>query len=236
MGQISRPMQILLAVVVVFAMAWFVVLRPKGGGDSASTTPPPAGAKAADATAPGVKGLTSAIDKAKGAVATSKENAKALGAASDRASGDAAGASASAAPGTAAKGAKTGAAGAAGDAPVHVRGHGPVARAANALAAHKVLAILFYNPRGSDDRAVRQEFKHIGGHHGKVVTIAAPLAKVATFRAVTKQVAVTGSPTVVLFDRLGAPQSIVGFADRAELNARVDAALAGIVTAGAPTP
>jgi hypothetical protein len=71
--QVSRPMQIALVAVVLLAGMWFTVLRPKPAADTATVTPAtvtPAPAKT-EPVAPGVKGLTSAIDKAKGAAATS---------------------------------------------------------------------------------------------------------------------------------------------------------------------
>src|SRR4051794_15386936 len=83
MGQISRPMQILLAVTLLFTAAWFLVLRPKDGAVSSTAAP----AASSSNTAPGVKGLGRAVDKAKGAVATSEQQAKKLGAASATASG-----------------------------------------------------------------------------------------------------------------------------------------------------
>src|SRR3954453_23727456 len=86
MGQISRPMQIVLAITLLFAAAWFVVLRPKDGAVSSTT----AHAASSTSTAPGVKGLGRAVDKAKGAVATSEQQAKKLGAPSAPPSGTAA--------------------------------------------------------------------------------------------------------------------------------------------------
>ncbi len=66
-------MQIALVAVVLLAGMWFTVLRPKPAADTAAPTPAavtPAPTKS-EPVAPGVKGLTSAIDKAKGASATS---------------------------------------------------------------------------------------------------------------------------------------------------------------------
>ena len=71
--QVSRPMQIALVAVVLLAGMWFTVLRPKPAADTAAPTPAavtPAPAKS-EPVAPGVKGLTNAIAKAKGASATS---------------------------------------------------------------------------------------------------------------------------------------------------------------------
>lgn len=63
MDQVSRPFQIALVAVVLLAGMWFTVLRPKSG--SGSTAP------VAAAPAPGVTGLSNAVDKAHGAAATS---------------------------------------------------------------------------------------------------------------------------------------------------------------------
>jgi hypothetical protein len=66
-------MQIALVAVVLLAGMWFTVLRPKPAADKAAATPAtvtPAPVKS-EPVAPGVKGLTNAIAKAKGASATS---------------------------------------------------------------------------------------------------------------------------------------------------------------------
>jgi hypothetical protein len=66
-------MQIALVAVVLLAGMWFTVLKPKPAADKATfapvaVKPAPASSKS---VAPGVKGLTSAVDKAKGAAAAS---------------------------------------------------------------------------------------------------------------------------------------------------------------------
>src|SRR3954447_9852038 len=155
MGQISRPMQIVLAVTLLFAAAWFVVLRPKDG--AVSSTPAPSASSSS--TAPGVKGLGRAVDKAKGAVATSEQQARKLGAASAAASGTAASAtpapsaaSAAAPAPAAASTARTARTGPTTVVPGATTGGSAVARPNRALAHHKVLVMLFYNPRAADDR------------------------------------------------------------------------------------
>ncbi|HEV7492426.1 hypothetical protein [Baekduia sp.] len=64
-------MQIALVAVVLLAGMWFTVLRPKPAADTAAPTPAAVTPAKSEPVAPGVKGLTSAIDKAKGASATS---------------------------------------------------------------------------------------------------------------------------------------------------------------------
>lgn len=99
MAQLSRPYQIALGVLALFAVVWVIALRPhstnsSGAGSSPAATPTPAAKPAAPATgsgsatgntssiyhgsAPGVQGLTRAIAKAHGAVSTSEQNAKQL--------------------------------------------------------------------------------------------------------------------------------------------------------------
>jgi hypothetical protein len=66
-------MQIALVAVVLLAGMWFTVLKPKPAAETAAPTPAavtPAPASS-EPVAPGVKGLTSAVEKAKGASAAS---------------------------------------------------------------------------------------------------------------------------------------------------------------------
>jgi hypothetical protein len=105
MTQLSRPYQIVLAVLLAFAALWFLALRGHstssgGGGSSPSATavsaPTPASPASPAApssvyhgSAPGVEGLTRAIAKAHGAVAASEQQAKRLQEKSAQASGSA---------------------------------------------------------------------------------------------------------------------------------------------------
>jgi len=84
MAQVSRPFQIALAAVVLFAVVWFVALQ--GHGSSSSSTPvastpvsTPAPAPAAKAKAPAgtthIEGMTRAVTHAREAVAASQQAA-----------------------------------------------------------------------------------------------------------------------------------------------------------------
>ena len=69
MSQISPPIRIVLIAAIGLIAAWMLFLRPKTE-EAPAPTPAPA-------TAPGVTGLSNAVDKAKGASATSdKANEK----------------------------------------------------------------------------------------------------------------------------------------------------------------
>jgi hypothetical protein len=121
MAQLSRPYQIGLAALGVFALAWFAVLHRPGSSPSEPAPAPSAHSSSASPTAasgtaagsssspgastptyhgaaPGVEGLTRDIAKAHGAVATSEKNAAQLQNKSAQASNEAAPSSASATP------------------------------------------------------------------------------------------------------------------------------------------
>lgn len=249
-SQVSRPLQIVLGLVLVFGVLWMVALRPKSGSSSNTSSSTPSATQTTPTTpsgptAPGVKGLTSAIQKAHGAVATSQDNADALNQASEQAGGagtPAPSTSATPTPSTSSTPSQPAThraahhgkvAGHHGKTPLLARRPPvvlPRARApkvaAQALNAHRVLALLFYNPRAADDRAVLRAFAHMSRHGGKVTVVAASLGHVADFDAVTSKVAVTGSPTFVVFDRQGLPTKLVGFSDPALMDQRVADALA----------
>jgi hypothetical protein len=107
MAQVSRPFQIALAAFVLFAGVWFIALHKPGSSSNSPSSPAAPAASSAPATpkvsangagsdgastpvyhgaAPGVEGLTRAIDRAHGAVATSEQNAQQLGQDSAKAS------------------------------------------------------------------------------------------------------------------------------------------------------
>ncbi len=231
MTQVSRPVLIVLIVVVAFAGVWLVALRPKSdsgsGGGSSNTSSAP--------DAPGVKGLTKSIAKAKGAVKTSQDNAAKVGAA-DASTGGAAASGASSAP-SSSSGSQSGSASGSSSsaASPQVRAVSAKASAATAkkvaavdrgLHQRKVVALLFYNPRSSDDKMVRQEFSRLSNRGGRVVLVAAPLAALSSFGEVTQRVQVTEASSLIVFDHKGKASSIVGFTTDAEMSQRISDALA----------
>jgi hypothetical protein len=226
MSQVSRPMQLLLAATVVFAVAWFVALRPKpssGGGGGGGV----AGAPAAAPTAPGVKGLTTAIRKAHGAVATA--NRPATGAAATRPTTGAA----ATRPATRATRATPVVAPRA-----HRRAPTPARRRADPLLArrvaavrtalrrHRAIAIAFVDSRAADSRALAGELAHVSRFGGRALTLSVPIGQLSSFGAITRAVQVTTAPTTVIVARDGSATTIVGFADRFEIQQRLTDALA----------
>jgi hypothetical protein len=95
-----------------------------------------------------------------------------------------------------------------------------------ALLAHRVVAMLFYNPAATDDRAVKRELATVPKYGRQVVKLAVPLSELARYPVVTNQLMVNESPTLVLIDGHGEAAMMVGFADRYEIAQRVLDALA----------
>jgi hypothetical protein len=59
-----------------------------------------------------------------------------------------------------------------------------------------------------------------------VTTVVIPIQRAPDYRAVIAQVAVTGSPTLAVFDRQGTAHTLVGYASSTLMRQRVDDALA----------
>ena len=236
-------MQIALAATLLLLMVWFVALRPKPAvqrrhrvrpctcAAPAQTTPAPAGG-----AAPGTAGLTRAVDKAHGAVTTANGDAARAGQTSADGARPASSASGAAQPaGSAAAGA--GARATARPAEPHAR-HGAVAahlRAAGsprvgavkaALLHHRAVAIAFVDPRTADARAVAGEMRHVSHFGGRAITLSVPLASLSDYDFITKSIEVTVAPTVVIVDPRRRATTIVGFADRGEIEQRLADALA----------
>jgi hypothetical protein len=204
MEAISRPMQIVLAVVLAFAALWFVALRPKG--ESGSSSAP---------SAPGTQGLGRAVTGANGAVAQSNSAAErvqqAAGGTAANSSAAAGSSSSSSAP-----------AGSAAPRPVHDRSKPLLAE----LAAGKVVVLLFWNPRASDDRFVHGVLRAVNRHGGKVAVHSAAISRVGDYLAITSGVEVMGSPAALVIDRKGHAKQITGFNDARAIDQAAADALA----------
>jgi len=97
---------------------------------------------------------------------------------------------------------------------------------ATALREHKVLAILFYNPAGADDQAVKHELAAIPTYRGQVVKLIVPVAELSRYTTITTQVMVSTTPTLVLIGRNAQASTITGFASQFELATRIANAVA----------
>lgn len=97
----------------------------------------------------------------------------------------------------------------------------------DAIREHKVLAVLFYNPAAADDRAVAAELVQVARPNPKVIGVAVPLSQLTQFGAITQQIPIVTSPTLVLIDRKDQATTLTGFADTAEISQRIDDAITG---------
>lgn len=201
MDTVSRPLiGVLLGTVALFAL-WFVALKPS----SSSKTGQPQG----------LGQYQSAINKAHKVAAAGNAAAAADNGTVATTSTISATAKSLTAPRTATTSVTP---------HVRVDANTPAA-VGHALASHKVVALLFYNPGATDDQAVKQELATVPTHAGKVLKLAVPLGQLARYSLVTDEVPIQVSPTLVLIDKSHDASTIVGFADRFEISQRVADAL-----------
>ena len=218
MTHVSRPLIGLLAATVLVFVLWVVALKPGGSSSGANGSP-----------SQGLGQYQSDINAAHHAVATSNaSNARAGGA-------DPVPAATTSTPAVKAPvrhAAVTTTAKPSAAVKLRVKPAGATSTAARlsavqlALHSHKVVALLFYNPSAPDDRAVRQELAGVPARGGKVFKLAIPLNEIESYMAITSEVPVNFSPTLVLIAPNGHADEIVGYADPFEISQRVDDALA----------
>jgi hypothetical protein len=240
MTHISRPFQIALAAMLLFAAVWFVALRghssgTESSGSAASSSAPAAapqasgsssgapsggssGASSPDSTyhgsAPGVAGLTRAIAKARGAAAQSEQSAQQL----QRKSAGATHAQAtpSGADKTHALAPAVKPAGAAPGAKTHARRGVPAMqlKIESQLKQGKVVAVLFWNPKGAVDAVVRRALQAASrAFAGKLAVHVARSSQVGSFGAFTRTVQVYGTPTILMINTKGVTSSVPGLKD-----------------------
>jgi hypothetical protein len=246
MAQISRPFQIALAALALFAIVWLLALRGHSSGTSESGSSSSAPSQSSrpssvyHGSAPGVEGLTRDLAKARGAVTTSEQNAKKLAEQSAQASGGTASstpASTSTAPKASAPAAAPSAASKA-SAPHRVTRtttHAPAAKSVHAktpapapvvktpamqakveaeLKQGKVVTILFWNPKATDDAAVHRQLQSVRGRLGGAIAVHDALAgQVASFGSIIRGVQVFGTPTILLINQHGLAQTLTGYTD-----------------------
>lgn len=234
MTNISRPFQIALAAMALFVAVWFVALRghsggSEGAGSSASSSGGQAAAPAKAAgpggssspgsvyhgSAPGVEGLTRAIAKAQGAVAQSQQNAKQQ---SSQAGSQATSSTGSKAPATPVKAApKSASPSTAGARNVPAR----QALVEGELKHGRTVILLFWNPTGADDVAVRRQLQQLQAFHKtrglpqnrNIAVHEARAGQVALFGAITRSLQVNQTPTMLIIAPTGNTKTLTGLAD-----------------------
>ena len=236
MDKISLPFRIVLIVALVFAVVWFLVLRPKPAADVEPASTPP-----------GVTGLAndvakahSAVDASNAAAARSEAAANAVGGSSTSKppASAATPAKPSATAATPAKPSATAAKSAKPAAPVAKPAPKPAKPAKPGLAADaapgdpsrpllaavdagKVVVVLFWDKNASDDRATRRGLRTIDLHDGKVVASAVPIGDVGRYEAITRGVQVLESPTVLVIGAGGKARAITGYTQAKEIDQAV---------------
>jgi hypothetical protein len=216
--QVSKPVLIALIAAVALVGARFTLMRSNSGGS---------GSTPAAATAPGMNGLQTAVDKANNTVGVSKQSATQHEQAANAASGD------TAAPGQATKPAATKAASSA-KPPVKPV---PAAKPAKPqpklapgdksgpmlanLAHGKVVVALFYNPHGADDNAALRAVRSADRHHGRVVVHSIPIGSVGDYDAITTGIQVMEAPTIIVIGPNHKARTIVGYTEVKEVDQTV---------------
>jgi hypothetical protein len=94
-----------------------------------------------------------------------------------------------------------------------------------AIRKDKVLVLLFWNPKASDDRAVHKALGQVERWDGRVFVHAAPLKKISKYGRIARGVNVEQSPTVVVADRDLRAETLVGYVDRRTIDQAVVDAL-----------
>jgi hypothetical protein len=237
MTQISRPFQIALAVLVLFIAVWFLALRGhssggSGSGSSAAAVAAPASASSsAAATSPataakGASGIGSkAAHKAHHAAVTGEPSLKhtidkAQGAVKNHSPHKAQSTTAAkSSPKVVAK-AKTTAA------PKAAKSHAAAPTKASSASANtqqaveaqlkqgKVVAVLFWSPRGTVDGVVRHELQAVShSSHGRVAVHIAGADEIGAFGSFTRAVQVYSTPTILLINAKGKTSSVSGLTD-----------------------
>ena len=210
-SQVSLPMRIALLATLAFSALWLVALRPKPASEGAQ--PPTPAANSAPQSSQG-----QAAEQAKQAVQTSQESAAKHESAAGAASG------------TAKQGAATGTA-AVKPGAIDVKAIGGKIDSKNVkaviadLKAGKVVVLLFWDRKVSDDRAVRADVASLSTRNGKVARHVAALGELADYEPITRGVPVVTSPTTLIIDRSRRARSVAGLTTHGELDELVSRAL-----------
>jgi hypothetical protein len=78
--------------------------------------------------------------------------------------------------------------------------------------------VLFYNPLGSDDSAVRRAVRGVDRFGGRVSVHSAPISKVGDYEAITRGVQVLQAPTVLVIGHDRKARKLVGLTDAEEID------------------
>ena len=99
---------------------------------------------------------------------------------------------------------------------------GPIARALNAK---KTVVILFWNPRGVDDRSVKASVDRLSKRSGRVAKFTDTMTHLASYTRITSAANVNTSPAVVIVNSRGQAETLSGYYDFQTLNQYVSNAV-----------
>jgi hypothetical protein len=100
----------------------------------------------------------------------------------------------------------------------------PVRRA---LDKQKVVALLIWNPRGTDDRSVKSAVAGLSRHGGKVAVFTDKPNHLARYTKITAAAEVTQTPTLIVVNRKGVARKATGYLDPETIEQYVVDALKG---------
>jgi hypothetical protein len=86
-------------------------------------------------------------------------------------------------------------------------------RVQKALHAHKVVVLLFWNPRAVDDRSVKRAVDRLPQHRGKVAIFSDQVRNLSRYTRITAATQVSQTPSLVLVDRKGEAEVQTGYLD-----------------------
>jgi hypothetical protein len=212
-SQISPPIRVVLLCAVAFLGAYMLFLRPK---DESFVEPAPApnvqtGEPAVSEPGKVAEAAQDAVDAANSQL-EAQESVDGVDAGESAAAGSATGtrkgANGNAAPGTV---------------PADLKGvPKPVKKA---IRQEKVLALLFWNGKSADDKAVRAALRDVDTWDGRVAVHRAPISKISKWGRISRGVNVDQSPTVVVVDTKLRAEALVGYVDAKTIDQAVADAL-----------
>ena len=83
-------------------------------------------------------------------------------------------------------------------------------RVEQALSHGKVAVVLFWNPLGADDEAVHAQLQHVAHSHLPVAIYEGSAETVANYGAITRQVPVYATPTILVVAKNGQTTVLTG--------------------------
>ena len=216
MSQISPPIRIVLVAAIALIGAWMLFLRPK-----TETTPP---VPQAPPTAPGMKGLTNDIAKAKDASKKSDAaNAKIQAATGGQDATAKAGKPETGSTSSAAKLASGRVQAVEPLTPEQTKGL--PRKVVRALDNRQVFVIGVFDTAAkrwhkmaTDDRMERRELAKANRYGGKVAIVTAPVAKISKLHGIVGDLNVTQTPSLVVVDRNRHAVVLEGFVERNAIN------------------